>query len=294
MKSSPATVRFRSCAFGAFGVALLFAAPAYAGGDRLLGTGGVMQVEGAAGGGLVPWALIAGLGTRDQIGGSAFCTQVEPQDFRLTSCGVAVGIHDRLEVSFARQEFDLGTTVPGKALRQNVVGAKYRLIGDAIYAQDTWTPQVAVGVQFKKNLDYDLVPKLLGAVRDNDADLYVAATKLYLSGPLGRSWLLNATLRATRSNQLGILGFGGDDNDRFQLQPELSVAVFVHDHVILGAEYRAKPDNLTVFEEEDYWDAFVAWVPVKSVSLTLAYADLGNIADKSDQKGWYGSLQASF
>lgn len=266
---------------------------AFASGDRLLGTGGVMQVEGAAGGGLVPWALIAGLGTRDQIGGSAFCTQVQPEDFRLRSCGLAVGIHDRLEVSFARQEFDLGTTVPGKSIRQDVVGAKYRLSGDAIYAQDSWEPQVAVGVQFKKNLDYGLVPKLLGAVRDSDADLYVAATKLYLSGPLGRSWLLNATLRATRSNQLGILGYGGDRADRYQLQPELSVAVFVHDHVILGAEYRAKPDNLTVFEEGDYWDGFVAWVPRKSVSFTLAYAHLGNIADKPDQKGWYGSLQLS-
>jgi hypothetical protein len=253
-----------------------------------------MQVEGAAGGGLVPWALIAGLGTRNQMGGSAFCTQVEPQDFRLRSCGVAVGLRDRLEISFARQEFDLGTTVPGKSIRQNIVGAKYRLSGDAIYAQDTWQPQISVGVQYKKNLDYGLVPRLLGAVRDSDADLYLAATKLYLSGPLGRSWLLNATLRATRGNQLGILGFGGDGGDRFRLQPELSVAVFLHDHVILGAEYRAKPDNLTVFKEDDYWDSFVAWVPRKSTSLTLAYANLGNVADKPDQQGWYGSLQLSF
>ena len=38
-------------------------APARAG-DRLLATGGVSQVEGAGGGGLVPWALIAGYGTR--------------------------------------------------------------------------------------------------------------------------------------------------------------------------------------------------------------------------------------
>lgn len=294
MNSPPSTARIRSCACGALLVALLIVPAAYAGGDRLLGTGGVMQVEGAAGGGLVPWALIAGLGTRDQIGGSAFCTQVEPQDFRLRSCGVAVGIHDRLELSFARQVFDLGTTAPGKALRQNVVGAKYRLSGDAIYAQDTWKPQVAVGVQLKKNLDHDLVPRLLGAVRDSDADLYISATKLYLSGLLGRSWLLNATLRATRSNQLGILGFGGDGGDRFQLQPELGVAVFLHDHVILGAEYRAKPDNLTVFKEDDYWDGFIAWIPVKTMSLTLAYADLGNIADKPDQKGWYGSMQVSF
>ena len=43
-------------------------------GDRLLATGGVMQIEGAGGGGLTPWALISGYGTDKQVGGSAFYT----------------------------------------------------------------------------------------------------------------------------------------------------------------------------------------------------------------------------
>lgn len=34
-------------------------------GGRLLLTGGVSTIEGAGGGGLVPWALIGGYGTRD-------------------------------------------------------------------------------------------------------------------------------------------------------------------------------------------------------------------------------------
>jgi len=46
-------------------------------GDRLLATGGVAQIEGAAGGGLTPWALITGYGTDAQIGGSAFYTQAK-------------------------------------------------------------------------------------------------------------------------------------------------------------------------------------------------------------------------
>src|SRR5689334_9482661 len=69
--------------------------------NRLLGTGGVMQIEGSAGGGLTPWALIAGLGTDTQTGASFFCTTVRPQTFELRSCGAAVGIRDRVELSFA-------------------------------------------------------------------------------------------------------------------------------------------------------------------------------------------------
>ncbi len=273
---------------------LLAGHPAMAAGNRLLATGGVMQVEGAAGGGLVPWAFIAGLGTRDQVGVSAFCTRVEPDDFRLTSCGLGVGVFDRLEVSFARQKFDLGTTVAGESIRQDIFGVKYKLLGDAVYDQDSWVPQVAFGLQYKKNEDYDFVPALLGAKDDSGIDYYVSATKVYLAGPLGRTWLLNATLRATKGNQLGILGFGGDRDDGYRFEPEVSAAVFLHDHLVLGAEYRAKPDNLSVFKEDDFWDGFVAWIPHKSVSLTLAYADLGNIADKADQRGLYASVQVSY
>ena len=36
-------------------------------GDRLLATGGVMNLEGSAGGGLTPWALIAGLGQEEAL-----------------------------------------------------------------------------------------------------------------------------------------------------------------------------------------------------------------------------------
>ena len=44
-------------------------------GGRLLLTGGVSTIEGAGGGGLVPWALIGGYGTRDEVGINAYVRQ---------------------------------------------------------------------------------------------------------------------------------------------------------------------------------------------------------------------------
>lgn len=58
-----------------------FAASAQASSERLLATGGVIQVEGSGGGGLNPWALISGLETNSEVGGSADCTYVRPQHF---------------------------------------------------------------------------------------------------------------------------------------------------------------------------------------------------------------------
>lgn len=276
----------------AVGLALALAMPARADrSGRLLATGGVTQLEGSAGGGLVPWALIAGLGTDAEVGGSAFCTQVRPQDFRLSSCGVAVGLADRLELSYARQRFDLGTTVPGKSIRLDVVGAKLRLWGDAVYDQDRWTPQLALGVQYKDNKDYSLVPALLGARSGRDADWYLAATKLWLDGLWGRFTLVDLTLRSTRANQMGILGFGGDRSAGRSLNLEASTALFLTDALALGLEYRQKPDALSAFHEDDFSDAFLAWFPSKHLSLTLAWAQLGTIADKQNQHGAYLSLQ---
>jgi len=274
-------------------LASLPAMPALAGSDRLLATGGVMQVEGSAGGGLVPWALIAGLGTDEQIGGSAWCTNVRPQKFELRSCGLAVGFHDRVELSFASQRFDLDEIIPGQSISQKVFGAKFRLLGDAVYDQDRWYPQVSIGLHHKKNDDFAFVPALLGAREDSDTDFYVAATKVYLAGPFSRTWLLNATVRATRGNQMGLLGFGGDRKESRSLNGEFSAAMFVTDTFVAGAEYRQKPDNLSSFREGDGWDLFTAWFPSKHLSVTAAYADLGRIAMMSGQHGWYLSLQGS-
>jgi hypothetical protein len=281
--------------FVAIAATLGLASPAaHATGERLLGTGGVMEVEGSGGGGLTPWALISGLGTDSEFGASAYCTYLKPQYFALTSCGVAVGAYDRVELSYARQRFDLDDVAPGRSINLNVFGAKVRLFGDAVYDQDRWWPQVVAGVQYKQNEDFDFIPRLIGARRGGDADFYLAATKVFLAGPFGRTWLLNATLRATRANQFGILGFGGDRSDSYHLDGEGSAALFLTERLVVGAEYRAKPDNLRAFRENDAYDGFIAFFPSKHLSITAAFVDLGNIATHPGEQAWYVSIQTTF
>ncbi len=264
-------------------------------GERLLATGGVMQIEGSAGGGLTPWALIAGYGTREETGASAFYTHAKTNGgFNMNLAGIAVGFNNRVEISYGHQRLGLSDTVPNEHIRMHTLGAKVRLFGDAVYDQDTWVPQVSAGLQIKHNVDFDKVPKALGAESATGVDLYVSATKLYLGAVAGRNLLLNATLQATKANQFGLLGFGGDNHDKYQLQPAASVALMLTDNLLVGAEYRARPNNLSVFKEEDAKDVFIAWFPVKYLSLTAAYVDLGNIADKEDQRAWYLSGQLSF
>jgi len=257
---------------------------------RLAATGGLAELEGSAGGGLTPWALIAGNGTDREFGGDVFCTAVRPQHFVLESCGAALGIYDRAELSVSHQHFWLGDTVAGQTIDQTTIGAKWRILGDAVVDQDRWWPQLALGLQWKRNQDFDFIPRALGAEHAVGLDVYASATKLYLSGPLGRSWLVSATVRRTEANQLGILGFGGD-RGRYRFVGEGSVVVFFTDHVALGGEYRQKPNNLSAFREDAFADAVVSWIPNKHWSLTGAYTNLGNIANFANQRGAYASLQ---
>lgn len=153
---------------------------------KLLMTGGVSPIEGAGGGGLVPWALITGYGTRDAIGGNVHYTYVGLNDYDLQTGGVAVGLFDRVELSYARQAFQTGDTGAtlglgrGFTFHQDIIGAKVRLFGDAIFDQDIWLPQVSVGAQYKIN-DRTATVKSLGAKDDTGVDYYVAASKLFLA-----------------------------------------------------------------------------------------------------------------
>lgn len=263
------------------------------GGGRLLLTGGVTQVEGAAGGGLAPWALIGSYGSRDEFGANAFFTGVNTNDFSLTSFGGMITAKNRIELSVARQSFNLNALGAALGLgrefsiRQTVVGAKVRLIGDAVLEQDSLLPQISVGLQYKKN-DEGAIVRSLGAQHDEGVDFYASATKIILS----QSLLLNGTARLTKANQFGILGFGGPNDDSYKLQFEGSAALLLTRKLAIGGEFRTKPDFLGL-GEEDALDLFVAYAPVRNASLTLAYADLGNIVVGS-QRGIYASLQIGF
>lgn len=264
---------------------------------RLLATSGISQVEGAGGGGLTPWALITGYGTADAIGANTHYTHARTGDFKLHTAGVAVGFFDRLELSLSRLWFETGSA-GGRlgfgenfSFRQDIYGAKLRLIGDAVYDQDSWLPQIAIGLQYKdNNTSNGEILRSIGAKNSSGTDYYVSATKLFLE----HSLLLNTTIRLTRANQIGIFGFGGNGNDSYEPQFEGSVAYLINRNLAVGGEYRMKPNNLATIPEDDWMDVFATWFVTKNLSATVAFVHLGHVALQGKQRGLYFSLKAGF
>ncbi|OGB09215.1 MAG: hypothetical protein A3E23_06300 [Burkholderiales bacterium RIFCSPHIGHO2_12_FULL_65_48] len=296
----------------------LAATVAHADTGKLLLTGGVSTIAGSAGGGLTPWAVIGSNATEGEVGFSGYATRAATQDYGLNGYGVAVGLHDRVELSLARQDFDASPAIalngiapfgvtPGQHIQMDIVGIKVKVAGDAVLNADSWMPQIAVGLEHKR-----VRPGSIGSVLDflgtqtSGTDVYVSATKLLLA----QSLLVNGTLRSTNANQNGLLGFGAaaPGKNRRSLQPEFSVAYLISKNLAVGAEVRFKPNNLqalgaaaglgAALREDDWKDIFIAWAPSKNLSLTLAYVDLGRIVpgitNHRRQTGYYLSAQVAF
>ena len=313
---------------------------------KVLATGGVSMIDGAGGGGITPWATITGYATRDGINGNVHYTYAPLANYTLHSVGAAVGFWDRFELSYAHSTLttsatfdtlglvldtaggltgslgipiDTGIEPFNTTIEMDVIGAKVRVFGEAIYDSDNLIPQIAIGGFYKKNKNADLLTTLQAA-KTKDWEAYIAATKIFF--PINT--LVNITARYTSANQTGLTGFGGPDGDDKEIRPEISLAYLLRKDTVIGIEWAKHGDNVSgksveaagidltalqplldglglgnlkdtlAQEESDWFDLFVAYFPSKNLSITMAYAMLGDITITPDQHGFYMSLQASF
>ena len=272
-------------------------------------TAGFSDLEGSGGGGLVPLAFISGYGSSTSWGANAHFTNIQLRDLHLYTYGVAAGLFDRVELSYTRQQLDVtGTALDGLGVKQDVYGLKVKLFGDAIYGQDSWLPQVAIGAEYKHNdgikhaqsvkaadLTGLINPMQLGAQAEHSTDIYLVATKVFLA----ESVLVNAVVRETKANQFGLLGFGGDRHRGYSTKPEGTIAYLLTRKLALGGEIRTGPHNLSVDDQTNAWSIFAAWTPTRNLSLVAAYLNIGSVLAPvtgvtKHQDGPYLSVQAGF
>ena len=160
-------------------------------------------------------------------------------------------------------------------MSQDIFGVKVRVAGDAIYGQDTWLPQIAVGAEFKRHGGIDnggvrsRAPRSSAPAKTTASTIYVSGTKVFLVAEPARERhapsqqgepVRPARLRRRRG-QRREAGF------------ETTVGYLLTRKLAIGGEYRSKPDNLGVDDEGAAWDLFVAYAPNRHVSIVAAYLE---------------------
>ncbi|XOV77693.1 MAG: DUF3034 family protein [Aestuariibacter sp.] len=314
--------------FTSFLITLVVSVPSVQGdtGSSLLATGGITGFEGSAGGGITPWAVIGGYGSKEEINGTASLQTLQLGEYQLTTVGALVGVYDRFELTVQRQTLDVSsgitsnafnlltdgaiTTAAGTEIQQDVIGLKAKLYGDLVFSKSRWAPQISAGIQYKKNRDFATsltlsdgsvvlpdqgIPLILGATKDSGTDIYLSASKLWLGGVMGNNLLLNLTARATKANTFGLLGFESATNDNYDIEFEGSLVMLPSPHTAMGVEWRTQSDRLGgLAAEKTVYDFFVAYLPNKHWSLTLAYVDLGSLPFETNANGVYLSITGNW
>src|ERR1700761_7363652 len=70
-------------------------------------TAGFSDLEGSGGGGLVPLAVITSYGSNTSWGANAHFTNIQLNDLHLYTYGLAVGVLDRVELSYTHDQLDI-------------------------------------------------------------------------------------------------------------------------------------------------------------------------------------------
>ena len=254
----------------------------------------VTNIDGQAGGGLVPWALLSS-------GPTVAITNLNTPNLNINSLAVNTSFSNMVEVSYARNMLN----VSGSALGANNTDSVDNL-GLKVKLNDMGSmPQFAVGLVYKSASGplADLLKTAYG-IKKSSTDVYAAASKIVTIG--GKNVLLNGVLRASKANQLGLLGFGGGNTPGYKtgysIKPELSAELFASSNVIFGAEYRAQPDNgtgaNTLLHQNAAYDFNVVYVASKNFTLTAAYVSLVQVApaviNGNKQNGLFVQAQVNF
>ena len=202
-------------------------------------------------------------------------------------------IGGRIELGYGFNRLDLGdldTDIQAATtldIREDEVelhnfNARALLIKDGDFGQ-SWMPAVTLGLHYKHNSTVDDInDRLLGTLDaigiedDSGVDVTLYASKLFTSTP--RPFFINAGLRSTKAAHIGLLGF----TDKRKTLFEANFGVLVLDNLVIGGEYRQKPDEYTALPgliegEDDWWSAFITYVVNDNMTASVAYIHMGDV-----------------
>jgi len=182
-----------------------------------------------------------------------------------TSIGVATTLLKRLEVSYGFQ------TVAWEnypTFHKNNLGAKLLLLKEGSF-NSKFIPAISIGTIYKTTSNKSLREAGLLNLRSTGQDWYAVATKTTNLLPV--PVILSGGLLSTQEHVTGVLGF----SNKRKLTGFLNIDVVLPHGFVVGYEFKqgARFSNV---QNTNYWDAHLAWMPNKNLSVIAAYTGTGS------------------
>jgi len=217
----------------------------------------------------------------------------------LSAAALTLPVTDRIELGVSHQTLHLGslrsrvrraTTLDMGTHHVTVetVSLKYVVVPEGGLSLD-WMPAVAVGAHYKRNCEISRINRrLLGALDwvgvddDDGVDFTVTASRQFdskVAGPV----VVSGGVRFTESNQTGFFGF----TDGYRAGFEGNISWSITERLVVGAEYRQKPDRLrrvgSLYRpEDDFWAVYAGYRVDDHLSVGLGWVNLGRVANSRE------------
>jgi len=181
-----------------------------------------------------------------------------------TSLGVATTLLKRLEISYGFQNISWENH---PTFHKNNIGAKLLLLDENVFGKK-FVPAVSVGTIYKNTSNKSLRDANIRTLRSSGQDWYAVATKTVtlLSVPV----IISGGALSTQEYVTGVLGF----SNKRKLTGFANIDLVLPKGFVVGFEFKqgARFSNV---QNANYWDAHLAWIPNKNLTLIAAYAVTG-------------------
>jgi hypothetical protein len=205
-----------------------------------------------------------------------------------TSFGVATTLLKRLEISYGYQVIDWEAAP--SAFHKNNIGAKLLVLNENSF-NTKFVPAVSVGTIYKNTSNKSLREVSgLNSLRSSGQDWYAVATKTITQLPV--PVIISGGVLSTQEYVTGVLGF----SNKRKFTGFANIDLVLPKGFVVGFEFKqgARFSNV---QNANYWDAHLAWIPNKNLTLIAAYTATGDYAGSTRQglgNGFVLSAQYAF
>jgi hypothetical protein len=271
--------------------------------------------DGVAGGGLVPHAYLSGVSHWPNPEGNmkivnkprlaTWYVSLPEADLNWFSIGGNITMFNRLELGFAENYINIdepasiATSEMGLDLDNNLVALSSKLL---LVKEEKWLPEISIGAVYKyTNFDNLEVFEHEGKEmysNNKGIDFFGVASKMFFI-PLPHMALplplfMNAGVKSTKAQQLGVVGFGDERDEVFFgstsiLVPANIIFPFIKNGLfIFGFEYVDDVDvgmnSLGPMKTNRQYDVHIVYDTNKNLAFILSYLNTGNSDFKKSVK----------
>ena len=190
-----------------------------------------------------------------------------------TSFGVATTLLKRLEVSYG---YETVAWVDHPTFHKNNIGAKLLVLPENSF-NTKFLPAFSVGTIYKAT-SAPSVHQLGFPLRTTGEDWYAVATKTITQLPV--PVIVSGGVLSSQEFVTGVLGF----HNKREITGFANIDLVLPKGFVVGYEFK-QGEQFSSFKNNNYWDAHLAWIPNKNLTLIAAYTSTGGYGGAHSRQG---------